>query len=406
MNNKLLECKYLNSEKINLSDKLFLDCEKAIKKLRQEIHDKKLPALNIVEESDDLQQIIDIANYAKNYQKTVIIGVGGSSLGGKALCALKLQNKVDFIESIDPVKLWQYLENIDLKNTLFIVISKSGETIETICQTLIIIDLLKKNNFEITKNFIFITESVNSSIGRIATELKSQILFHNPKIGGRYSCFSIVGLLPALIVGLDIFKIREGANIILQDFLKNDDLMHSSLLQLNIYDNGFINNVMMPYIDDLKNYTDWYRQLQAESLGKNSLSFTPINSMGTVDQHSQLQLYLEGKKDKFFTFIVSATHSHDFLISDLNNCQTLFSNKKLSQILAIEYQTTIQTLVDKFLPVRIFTINNLDEKTIGALMMQMFLETIIMGYSMKINPYDQPAVEIRKEMAKNILKKK
>ena len=160
MNNKLLECKYLNSEKINLSDKLFLDCEKAIKKLRQEIHDKKLPALNIVEESDDLQQIIDIANYAKNYQKTVIIGVGGSSLGGKALCALKLQNKVDFIESIDPVKLWQYLENIDLKNTLFIVISKSGETIETICQTLIIIDLLKKNNFEITKNFCRIIKSL------------------------------------------------------------------------------------------------------------------------------------------------------------------------------------------------------------------------------------------------------
>ena len=160
----------------------------------------------------------------------------------------------------------------------------------------------------------------------------------------------------------------------------------------------------MPYVDDFKNFTDWYRQLWAESLGKNSFGSTPINSMGTVDQHSQLQLYLEGNRDKFFNFIIAKNHKNDFKIKDLVGCETLFGGKKLSKILEVEHQTTIEVLNQKKLPIRIFEIDDVNEKVIAGLMMQMFLETIVVAYAQDINPFDQPAVELRKDLAKKILK--
>lgn len=161
----------------------------------------------------------------------------------------------------------------------------------------------------------------------------------------------------------------------------------------------------MPYIDNLKNFTDWYRQLWAESLGKNDFGSVPINSMGTVDQHSQLQLYLEGPKDKFFTFITAKNHANDFKIKDLPSCKTLFGGKKLSEIVKIEQETTIEVLHQKKLPIRIFETKVFDEEVLGGLMMQMFLETILIAYVKKINPFDQPAVELRKDLAKKLLGK-
>ena len=161
----------------------------------------------------------------------------------------------------------------------------------------------------------------------------------------------------------------------------------------------------MPYIDNLKNFTDWYRQLWAESLGKNNFGSVPINSMGTIDQHSQLQLYLEGPKDKFFTFLTEKNSPYNFKIKDWTGCKTLFGGKKLSDIVKVEQETTIEVLNRKKLPIRIFEIENLDEEVLGGLMMQMFLETILIAYAKEINPFDQPAVELRKELAKKILDK-
>jgi glucose-6-phosphate isomerase len=126
--------------------------------------------------------------------------------------------------------------------------------------------------------------------------------------------------------------------------------------------------------------------------------------MGTVDQHSQLQLYLEGNRDKFFNFIIAKNHKNDFKIKDLAGCETLFGGKNLSKILEVEHQTTIEVLNQKKLPIRIFEIDNVNEKVIAGLMMRMFLETIVVAYAQEINPFDQPAVELRKDLAKKILK--
>jgi glucose-6-phosphate isomerase len=402
---------------MNFYQESFLNCQKfqslnnfndeilvSAKKLTNQILNKEIAAIEIINEIQDLDKFQEIANYTKNFEKILILGVGGSSLGAKTISSLINQNRVQFLESIDPTTISNALENINYKKTCFLVISKSGETIETICQTLVVTKKIKQlqiKNF--AQNFIFVTENKKSSLRNIAEELGSKIYEHPNNIGGRFSCFSIVGMLPAIILELDAKKIRNGAKKMINHFLNNSAISGSCKLQLNLYENGFGSNVIMPYIDDLKNYTDWYRQLCSESLGKSNFGPTPINSMGTIDQHSQLQLYLEGPKNKFFTFITAKNSINDFKIEDLENSPTLFGSKNLSEIVRIEKETTIEVLNQKKLPIRIIEIEELNEESLGALMMQTFLEIIIIAYAKNIDPFDQPGVEIRKKLARKIL---
>jgi glucose-6-phosphate isomerase len=381
-------------------------CAKFADDLQKKIKNKKLPQIEVIFNQKNLSEFSKIAKKISPYKKIVILGVGGSSLAGKTLSALKFPNKLEFLESIDPTTLKNSLDVINLKNTFFLVISKSGETIETTCQTLIIVEKFRQEKIKnFAKQFLFVTESLNNSLAKIATELNIEIVNHPKDIGGRFSCFSITGMLPALLAGLDPKKIRNGAKKVIDDFLSGDkNIINSCETQLSLYSQGFKSNVIMPYIDNLKNFTDWYRQLWAESLGKNGFGSLPINSMGTVDQHSQLQLYLEGPKDKFFTFITTKKAVDDFAVIDLLACKTLFGGKKLSEIVRVEQETTIEVLNRKKLPIRIFEVNKINEETLGALMMQMFLETILIAYTQNIDPFDQPAVELRKDLAKKILK--
>lgn len=399
-----------NYKNVNLSQinaKTSEICEKSADILRKKIENKELPQIEVIFNQDDLKEFENLSKKISSYKKIIILGVGGSSLAGKTLSALSKSNNLEFLESIDPSTVKNFTSQIDLKNSFFLVISKSGQTIETICQTLVIIEKFKQDKIKnFNQQFLFITESKDNPIAKIAKELDIKIANHPKDIGGRFSCFAITGLLPAILAGLDAKKIKNGAKKIVQEFLNNDEkIINSCKIQLDLYEKGVKNNVIMPYIDSFKNFTDWYRQLWAESLGKNGFGSVPINSMGTIDQHSQLQLYLEGPKDKFFTFIISEKFIDDFLVKDLENCPTLFGGKNLSQIVKIEQETTIEVLNLKKLPIRIFDIKNLDEEAMGGLMMQMFLETILMAYTQNINPFDQPAVELRKDLAKKILKK-
>ena len=368
---------------------------------------KQIPPLQIAYQQDNLSEIQNLAKEINNkFKKVIVLGVGGSSLGGKTLSAIKQGNKIIFMESIDSQTIDYNLESLDLKNTLFLVISKSGETIETICQTLIVIEKFKQNNIQnFNQNFIFISQDQKNTITKIALEINSKIYFHPADIGGRFSYLTIVGLLPAAICGLDILSIKNSAKQILDNFInhKNNQIVQNITHQLYLFDRGFNNNVIMPYIDSLKDFTDWYRQLWSESLGKNGFGSTPINSMGTIDQHSQLQLYLDGPKDKFFTFITNQDPNNGFPIIDLPNCPTLFGGKNLNDIVNIEQKSTIEMLNQKQLPIRVLSIKTLDEATLSALMMQMFLETIMIAKVKNINPFDQPAVETRKILATEYL---
>ncbi len=372
--------------------------------LRHDILRKKIAPINVVEQEGDLAGFQKIAQDLASFNKIYILGVGGSSLGGKTLSVLGNDDRLEFVESIDPKAINNILEKIDIAKSFFVIISKSGETIETICQTLIVKKYLAdKGVKDFAKKFLFVTQDLNNSIGKIANELDCQIAHHPNDVGGRYSCFSIVGMLPSILAGVDAKAIRVGARKILDSFLNEDWIKQSCYNQLAFYQDGFVSNVIMPYIDDLKNFTDWYRQLWAESLGKNGFGSTPINSMGTIDQHSQLQLYMAGPKDKFFTFIVNKNHNLDFLVEDIKNCSTIFGGKNLSEIVKIEQDTTIECLSQKDLPIRIIELPKFDEEILGGLMMQMFLETILIAYAKNIDPFDQPAVEERKVMAKGLL---
>ncbi len=391
-------------------------CSKKALQLKAEIKGQKIGAVDIAFESKDLKAIKDLAAKISKFEKILILGVGGSSLGGKTLTALAPNHqleKIHFLESIDPKTVENILQKIDLAKTFFLIISKSGQTIETICQSLIIIEKIKKLGTGIsekifTKSFLFLTEAKDSVISKIAKQIKAPTINHPENIGGRFSYLCAVGLLPAAISGLDIAKIRQGAKTVIDDFLTskaNNSIIKSCAIQLYLYDLGFSNNVIMPYIDDLKNFNDWYRQLWSESLGKKSFGPIVINSMGTVDQHSQLQLYIAGPKDKFFTFILQKNTASDFLISDLKSVKTLFGGKKLSKILKTEQDTTAEILNQKKLPIRNFIFNQIDESSLSALMMQMFLEVILIAMVKNIDPFNQPGVEIRKKMAKKMLEK-
>jgi len=397
---------FLNISISDVSPNFVAVANNAKNKLRQEILKKSNPVLAIIDNEDDDKIFENLAQKIKKYSQILLLGVGGSSLGAKTICALNPHCKIEFLESIDPQTIDNVLSKIDLGQCFFLIVSKSGETVETICQSLIIIDKLQKinlNSKDFSSRFLFITADFQSSLAKIANKISAPIIPHPANIGGRYSVFSVIGILPALIADLDIKKFRRGAKKAIEDFISNSQITDACAIQLELYNRGFCNNVFMPYVDILKNFTDWYRQLLAESLGKNGYGATPINSMGTVDQHSQLQLYLEGKSDKFFTFISNKKNQKDFAINDLDQCQTLFGRKNLSQILEIEKNTTIEVLRQKKLPIRNFEINEVNEESLGALMMQMFLEIMTIAYAKNIDPFNQPAVELRKDLAKKIL---
>ena len=399
----------------NINSENLKDYFEKVKLARDEIIDEvkknQLPPLNISSKTDDLEAINNLAeNIKTGFKKVIILGVGGSSLGAKTMIAIKNNHEIeiDFFESIDGQTIKSKLSQVELSKTFFVVISKSGQTIETICQTLIIIEEFKKHQItDFAKQFIFITQDEKSDIGKIAREIGSEIRPHPSDIGGRFSYLTIVGLLPAALIGFDIKKIRSGAQKMLEEFSAQDskysDIINNCAYQLYLFDKGFGSNVIMPYIDSLKNFTDWYRQLWAESLGKNGFGSTPINSMGTVDQHSQLQLYLDGPKDKFFTFICHKNPENNFIIKDLAICKTRFGNKNLNDIVRAEQESTINILAAQNLPIRIIEVNHLDEAVLSALMMQMFLETILIAKVKNINPFDQPAVEKRKILSKQYL---
>ena len=414
---KLYQHKFINLEKedfqnlesLNLKNNHNKDLDLSAslnhhyKLMKDEISKNQIAEISMIYDEENFNNSIYLFQKLRDFENIIILATGGSSLGGKSFASLNNENKLIFIESIDPETISCQLKNVNFQKTAFLVISKSGETIETICQTLIIINILQELNLKPVNHLFFISNSTENTIAKIAKEIGSKI-HHHPSISGRYSCFSIVGLVPALIAGLDIKKIHQGAELAISEFINDEDIKNACFNQLKLYNIGFRNSVFMPYIDNLKNFNDWYRQICAESLGKNNFGITPINSMGTIDQHSQLQLYLDGPNDKFFTFIIADNYKKDFIIKGTNQNKTIFDNYKISEILKIEFKATIATLKNHNLPIRIFEIENLNEESLGKIMMQMMLEIILIAKVQGFSPFDQPAIEMRKVLAKEFLK--
>ena len=373
-----------------------------IKKNKKKINTIKKKLFNLVKENNEILvslskkykysfKIKELRKY-KNFFNYRIIGMGGSSLGSKAIFNFlkhKIKKNFYFIDNLKNEK------KINHKKCLNIIISKSGNTVETIVNSNL---LLKKNS----KN-IFITENKPSYLYSLAEKLKSEIIHHNNYIGGRYSVLSEVGMLPAELMGLSQKYFKQFNSIIKNKIFLNN-------LILNVYSiieyikKGKFNSIILNYDHKSESLFTWYQQLIAESLGKKNKGLLPIISNMPKDNHSVMQLYLDGFKNNFYTFF----YVNDKQSTKLNNNLILNSRKylknktvhniKLSQKIATE-----NVFTKKNIPFRSFHINNRNEKILGELFSFFILETILIGQSLNINPYDQPSVELIKKETKKIL---
>ena len=322
-----------------------------------------------------------------------VIGMGGSSLGANAIYDfLKKKIKKNFL-FFDNLQNNTKVKN--KKKYTNLIISKSGNTIETIVNANILIKKKDQN--------IFITEKKNSFLHILANKLKAEIIHHNNYIGGRYSVLSEVGMVPSELMGLNSSKFKQ-----LNNLIKNKKFMNNlvSNVESILYfsKKKKFNSVIINYDEESDSLFRWYQQLVAESLGKKKLGILPIISNMPKDNHSVMQLYLDGFQNNFFTFFyVQEKKSHKVNNQFIFPTHNYLKNKNLSKITLAQKQATENVFRKKRIPFRSFEIKNRDEKTLGELFCFFILETILLGKSLNLNPYDQPAVELIKTETKNLL---
>jgi len=376
----------------------------AIDTFRRAVKEGKLPALSLTNQLEDIDLYKKTCAQLKDYEDVLILGTGGSSLGGKSLCVLAPDSKprLHFLDNVDPTTFSHLFQKIDLKKTGILAISKSGSTIETLCQLLTCMQHFEKVGLK--DRIVVVTEPTQNPLRKLAESHNWTCLDHPQDVGGRYSCFSVVGLLPAILAGLDPIAFRKGGHDVLKQHLEEDCPPALEGAAMAVYLENHHQktiSVMLPYADQLSFFSGWYCQLWAESLGKDGKGITPIRALGTVDQHSQLQLYLQGPKDKVFTIIAPSWKGQGDKIQDSSIPE--LKNKTMGDLFEAEQRATYETLIRNDCPTRLISIQSIDEATLGALMMHFMIETILTSYLIGVNAFDQPAVEAGKRLAKEYL---
>jgi len=347
--------------------------------------------------------------HQKSFKDVIILGTGGSSKAGRTFVQIAYRTfgrspkfpKITFLENIDFQDFNDLFKKINLKKTGIIIISKSGETNETLVQFLIFLSKYKEifQKKKIDKYFTVITKKGNSSLRNLANDFLIKVIDLDNNLSGRFSAFSPVGLLPAAISGLDVKNIIEGALSLLNKYLKKQQIIPSEGAALHYAaQSSKINiSVLLTYTERLRNFGYWHEQLVAESLGKKNKGFTPIHSMGATDQHSLLQLFLEGPKDKLITFITLKKQKDQIKINNnlISRVKKLSFLKKesLNKLLDFEMEKVCGLLNEYKKPYRTIILNKCEEFEIGYLMMNFMLETIILAYLNNLNPFDQPAID-------------
>jgi glucose-6-phosphate isomerase len=371
------------------------------KKVKSSLVRKKLTTL-IKEKNEILKSLSkDYKNNfnhknLKKFKKSLdfrVIGMGGSSLGAKAIYDFlrhKIKKNFFFIDNLKVNNLEQ-----KKKNHNNIIISKSGNTIETIVNVNLLIKKKDQN--------ILITENKKNYLNLLAKKLKADIIHHNDYIGGRYSVLSEVGMLPAELMGLNINNFKQ-LNFLIKNKSFFNNLISNVSSTLHFIQNKKFNSIILNYDEKSDSLFKWYQQLIAESLGKKKSGILPVISSMPKDNHSVTQLYLDGFRNNFFTFF----YVHEDRSEKLNNEQILSSknylkNKSIGDIIFSQKKATENVFNRQNIPFRSFEIKKRDEKTLGELFCFFILETILIAKSLNINPYDQPAVELIKQETKKIL---
>ncbi len=398
-------------------------------RLCQLVESGRLPCLSAAaRETDGLAPLVALAaGWRARLDDVVVLGMGGSSLGGQTLYALSDRGfgppgggppgggpRLHFLDNVDPDTMAGLLGALDLTRSGIIAISKSGGTAETLAQVLTLLPELETavGRDGLPGQMAVITEPRPSPLKAIAERYGLPCFDHDPGIGGRFSVFSVVGALPALVAGLDVVAFRRGAGEVLRATLAASRVEDSqpaigAALAVGLaQEQGLSQSVMITYEDRLAPFGLWFRQLWAESLGKDGAGTTPIRALGTADHHSQLQLYLAGPRDKMFTLVMPATAGAGAALpAELAEAAGAgnLGGRALGDLLDAAARATAETLARNGRPVRRFRLEALDEAALGALQMHFMIETILAADLLGVNAFDQPAVEEGKELARRFL---
>lgn len=393
--------------------------------LKASYRDRTLALLRIAQDTADLEAAEQAyAKLVAGARAIVFFGVGGSSLGGQALAQLggwsipgtadaaqKARPRTRFYDNLDAHTLGAALGAFDLSSARFVVTSKSGGTPETLVQALAALDAVKRAGLErrIPELFLGITgpsrEGTANGLRRLFEAHGIALLDHHTGIGGRFSVLTNVGLLPALARGLDIRAVRAGAQSVVEALLSASaprdcaPAVGAAVAVALAHERGVRTQVMLPYSDRLSRFAHWFVQLWAESLGKNGQGTTPLACLGPVDQHSQLQLFMDGPREHLITVVRTPTAGEGPRLStDLAGVAGLdyLGGKAVGDLVAAQAVAVPEALARAGRPVRVFDLQRLDEASLGALMMHLMLETILAGRLLGVDPFDQPAVELAK----------
>ncbi len=375
-------------------EKIFLDIKKEINQ------DNK--TLNILNSKFKFNFKTKDLNKFKKFKNIVLIGMGGSILGAEAIHSFfkeKIKKKVYFFNNLDEDKIANLKKNGNLSKILFIIISKSGNTIETLSNTFYL-NIIKNN----AKNIILISEKKNNHLFSLSKKFNLFYVEHKNFIGGRFSVLSDAGVLPAYLMGINIKRLRSKIFDCLKK--KNKTSLKNNVIKLAILNDSkkYNNLIFLNYSRELEKFLYWSQQLIAESLGKKSKGFLPVISNVPKDHHSLLQLYLDGPKDKiFYIFHIEKKLKEKININKNLKIKSFLNKKKLHVIKNAQRLALMKSLIKRKIPLREFQIKNANEETLGKLFTYFIIETIILGRLLNINPFNQPAVEQVKVNTKKLL---
>jgi glucose-6-phosphate isomerase len=365
---------------------------------KQKISDSQTPAFTKLPQNN-IKKITDFAKANQHWQNILIIGIGGSSLSAQTLItALAKKNTPEFyfLDNLDSNKTSKIFSKLNWQKTLVIAIAKSGNTLETISNFLIAKKRLGKNWRQQT---VIITDPDNGYLRKFANKEKLTTFEIPSEIGGRFSIFTPVGLLPAMLAKINIKKLLQGAqNANSQQALKFAKIHATEYLR------GKNITTLCAYSNALEFFCKWWEQLLAESIGKSEkIGITPEIAIGATDQHSKLQLWSDGPRDKFFIFLNIEKSQTDFRIPCPPAKFNYLKNKSMHQILNLEFEATIKSLHEKDLPIAQIKIEEINEENMGELLQFWMLEIYYLSKILKVNPFDQPGVERGKVLIKKML---
>lgn len=393
---------------------LLHQCEAARRRIAGELKAGQLAPLAIARGVDDLSVLQPIADdWRERFKRVVLIGIGGSSLGARALAVLAADPDLELVvpDNLDSDLMASVLRTDDLAHTGFLLVSKSGGTVEPLAQAIAAVSAVQAHlgGAATARHFLAITEQGDGALRRLAFRINAPVLDHDPDIGGRFSVLSLVGMLPTMMLGLDAGAVRAGASEVLEQAMAttNSSPAMGAAVQVALQRLGLGQSVLLSYGEAFQPFALWYRQMWAESLGKQGQGTTPIAALGPVDQHSQLQLYLQGPLDKIFTVLTVCQAGRGPTV-DTNLAEDLgldyMAGRTIGDLVGAMQSATADTLIKHGRPLRRLSAERLDERTLGALFMHFMLETLFAADLMGVDPFGQPAVEESKILARQYLR--